>query len=131
METERVVLEQTSFEPLPAGSRVIAEIAAIELMAGSYGPQLRWKFAVVDSDRTLVAFSSTTFSNRSKCYAWTKAALRREIGKTEKFDSALLIGERVELTLAEKQNPNDGSVFNIVWEVAPIETQKRFGGIFG
>lgn len=92
-----------------------AEIGSIKPDEGDYGPQLVFTFMLDDAEGNVVpltGWTSQIFSDRSKLYAWTKAALGgHAIPKEYAFDSDDLIGKLVLLTLTVHER-TDGSTFN-------------------
>lgn len=111
-----IQIQQTVFETLEPGEYP-AQVAEIEAVEGQFGPQLRWKFNT-DDGHTLSAWSSQTFSPKSKLYKWTAAALGgRDIPAGVAFDSDAVIGRRVRLIVVT-QAGKEGD-YNRVSEVLP------------
>ncbi|MCB0189187.1 MAG: hypothetical protein KDE31_33185 [Caldilineaceae bacterium] len=65
-------IQQTVFEVLEPGEYP-ARVVGVESAEGVYGPQLRWTFDLGDGHK-LTAWTSQTFSAKSKLGKWTAAA---------------------------------------------------------
>lgn len=120
-----ITLVQTFYEPIPTG-KYPAKINQIEVADGQFGPQLKFTFELPPGEdgetRTLIGWCSQKFSNKSKLYAWTKAAFGGEpIDRSYTFSSEDLIGRKVNLTVVEKEN-EDG-VYNKIEDVTPFTEQ--------
>ncbi|GAF92247.1 unnamed protein product, partial [marine sediment metagenome] len=107
-------IQQTFIMTWPVGEYV-GKIDKITEKEGIYGPQLQIAFKLVQMDPNaspVLGWCSQTFSNKSKLYAWTKAAFGGgDIPKAYTFDSDDLIGKKVLLTLVIRDR-EDGTPFN-------------------
>ena len=110
------VIQQTVFEVLEPGEYP-AIVSRVEAVEGQYGPQLRWQFTL-EHGNTLSAWTSQTFSQRSKLYAWVRACFGgREIPAGWALDTAKLPGRPVRLIVVTEQG-RDGE-FSKVRELLP------------
>lgn len=115
-------IRQTHYETIPTGEyqAVISDIVADE---GQFGPQVKFTFDVITpgyENAQLVAWTSQSFSPKSKLFRWTQAAFGgRPIPPTWDFDSDKLIGRQVRLVVVAKQG-QDGTEFNRVNDVLPV-----------
>lgn len=116
-----IAIKQTQYVALPAGP-YRARIGAINGEDGKFGPQLRFKFYLVDGEQAgqeVIGWSTATFSPRSKLYAWAKAAFGgREIPETYDLNTDHLVGKLVILVLGVKAG-DDGAEFNRIEDVRP------------
>jgi len=111
-----------SFEPLPDG-RYRAHVGTIERGDGKFGPSYRWKFTLTDHDRSLIAWTSTDATERSKYWRWCKAVLALpEYVRPHDVDPALLIGRPVilEVVLGEGER----GTYSRIRELYPVESQQ-------
>jgi hypothetical protein len=120
VEKMKIIIEQTFFEPVPTG-KYPAKITEIEETEGMYGLQLKFTFElspeVVGEPRSLIGWTSKKFSNKSKLFRWTKAALG-PIDRSYQFDSDDLIGRKVNITVVEVEG--DDGVYNKIEDVSPF-----------
>lgn len=109
-----VKIPQTFVMTWPVGEYV-ARIDKITEKEGTFGPQLQIAFKLTQMDEKaspVLGWCSQTFSNKSKLYAWVKAAFGGgPIPETYDFDSDDLIGKKVLLTLVIRDR-EDGTQFN-------------------
>ena len=109
-----VKIPQTFVRTYPVGEYV-AKIAKVVPKAGDYGPQLQIGFKLIQMDddaSPVLGWCSQTFSNKSKLFAWTKAAFGGgDIPREYTFDSDDLIGKKVLITLVIRDR-EDGTPFN-------------------
>ncbi|GAH84484.1 unnamed protein product [marine sediment metagenome] len=109
-----VKIPQTFVMTWPVGE-YIGQIEKVTAKPGDYGPQLQVAFKLIQMDEKaspVLGWCSQTFSNKSKLYAWTKAAFGGgEIPETYNFDSDDLLGKKVLLTLVIRDR-EDGTPFN-------------------
>jgi len=109
-----VKIQQTFVRTYPVGEYV-ARIDKIVPKAGEYGPQLQIAFKLIQMDEDaspVLGWCSQTFSNKSKLYAWTKAAFGGgEVPREYTFDSDDLINKKVLITLVIRDR-KDGTQFN-------------------
>jgi len=107
-------IKQTFVMTWPVGEYV-GRIDKIVEKPGDYGPQLQFSFKLIQMDEKaspVLGWCSQTFSNKSKLYAYTKAAFGGgPIPETYDFDSDDLIGKKVLLTLVIRDR-EDGTPFN-------------------
>jgi len=107
-------IKQTFVQTWPVGEYV-ARIDEIVEKAGTFGPQLQFRFKLIQMEKDaspILGWASATFSNKSKLYAWTKAAFGGgEIPRQYTFDSDDLIGKKVLITLVVRDR-EDGTPFN-------------------
>lgn len=107
-------IKQTFVQVYPVGEYV-ARIAAPTEKAGTFGPQLQIPFHLTQMEENaspVLGWCSQTFSNKSKLYAWTKAAFGGgPIPETYDFDSDDLINKLVLITLVIRTR-DDGTQFN-------------------
>ncbi len=113
-------LNQTIYEILDTGTYT-ATVSAIDADEGQFGPQLKWLFKLEDGS-TQTAWTSQSYSNKSKLFAWTRAIL----GETpDPLDTDDLIGRPCRLSIVIKTR-DDGTEYNKVDNVlAPKAAQKR------
>jgi hypothetical protein len=118
-----VKLKQEIYETLPMG-QYSATITDIEETEGHYGPQLAFTFTVAGGEHDgalLKGWTSAKFSNKSKLYAWTKAAFGgADIPEDYTFDSDHLLSRKVTLGVIIRVKPEDGTEFNRVDSVMPF-----------
>ena len=110
-------IKQTKHEVVPTGEYP-AQIASVLPAEGDYGPQLKLRFELLApgyEGKFLVGWCSQSFSPKSKLWAWTRAALGREITESEDFDSEAIVGKVVRLVVVTKAG--DGGEYNRVAEV--------------
>jgi hypothetical protein len=121
-----ITIEQTIYEPIPTG-KYPAKIANIEEAEGQFGPQLKFEFELPPGDdgedRTLLGWASRKFSNKSKLYKWTQAALGGgPIDRSYTFNSRDLIGRPVYIHVVEEQG--DNGPYNKITSLAPYDKQE-------
>jgi len=111
-------IKQTDYTPVPMGT-YSAIVQAITPEAGTYGEQLKWEFQLLDLDKTLLGWTSTAFSRKSKLYAWTRAIVfdGGTIPKSYVFDSGDLVGKAVQLVVLVKEG--DNGEFNRIDTILP------------
>lgn len=110
------VIQQTVYEVLEAGEYG-ATVSQIETADGQYGPQLKWQFSL-EGDRRLSAWTSQTFSAKSKLWKWTAAALGRDIPRGYTLDTDFLIGRPVRVIVTVTPG-RDGEDYNRIGDVLP------------
>jgi hypothetical protein len=119
-----ITLQQKIFEAIPNGTYP-AIIELIEDEEGQYGRQLKFTFRLLtdEKNRTIWGWASATFSNKSKLFSWTKAALCQDIPTARSFNSGELLGKKVTLVIVEVEK--DGLTYSKVNSVGPyIEAQQ-------
>lgn len=124
-----IVIEQTRNDLLPVGEYP-ARIKGVDADEGAYGSQVRFEFEVQGGDyggRSLLGWASAKFSQKTKLYAWTRAALDTDIHRSYSFNSNDLIGKMVELTVMVRAR-DDGSEFNRIEDVRPYLTKTNGDG---
>lgn len=113
-------IKQTVYEVLDTGTYP-ATVSAIDADEGKFGAQLKWSFRLEDGS-TQMAWTSQSYSNKSKLCAWTRAILGEP---PDPLDTDDLIGRPCRLSLVVKTR-DDGTEFNRVDSVlAPKAGQKR------
>jgi len=119
-------IEQTDYTPVPMGT-YDAVVEAITTEDGMYGPQLKWEFDLADMDKTLLGWTSTTFSRKSKLYAWTRAIVFNgaTIPKSYAFSDADVLGKPVKLVVLTKEG--DNGEFNRIDTVLPATVASNGG----
>ena len=102
-----------------------AEVVTITPETGQYGEQLRVKFLLEDeANTTLTAWTSTSFSPKSKLYGLARAAFGgREFDPTFVLDTDRLIGKHMLLLVTVKPKA-DGSDFNKIEQFLPLKAPK-------
>lgn len=111
------VIPQTVYTPLEPGEYAgfVVEVKAVD---GQYGPQLRWQFTLEHDGGSISAWTSQTFSQRSKLYAWVRACFDgKEIPPSWALDTNKLAGRQVRLIIVTEQG-KDGE-FSKVRELLP------------
>jgi len=117
-----IQIQQTVFETLEPGE-YSAKVAGIEATDGQFGPQLKWSFGLGD-DRKLSAWTSQTFSPKSKLYKWTAAAFGGwEIPSGYVLDTDALLNRPVRVIVTVEAG-RDGP-YNKVSEVLPPRRQQQ------
>ena len=113
-------IRKTEFPTIPAGT-YSATVVGIEPVAGEYGDQLKWRFAVDDAGtaRELWAWCSQKLSPKSKLWGWTDAILFGGLGLPAgyaEFDTADMIGRqcRIVVELTEGAGGEYNRVRNII-----------------
>ena len=107
-------LEKKVYELLEMGTYA-ATVKALEQAEGEYGPQAKFTFALDDSEATLTAWASATYSAKSKLGRWTTAILG---AMPDVFESESLVGKPCRITVLVKAK-DDGTQYNKVDEVLP------------
>lgn len=107
-------LKQTFVRTYPVGEYV-ARIGNITTKPGDFGPQFQLPFHLTQMDpdsSPVLGWCSQTFSNKSKLYAWTKAAFGGgEIPREYNLDTDDLVNKLVLITLVIRTR-DDGTQFN-------------------
>jgi len=115
---------------IPTGEYV-ATVSSIEPAEGNYGPQLRWTLDVVSPEEhagtSLLAWSSTSGSLKSKNVRWFGACMGRTIEPPEEIVTDDLIGRQVVVVVTVKET-DDGGEYNRV-ENLKIHKKARLGPI--
>ncbi len=118
-----IKVEQTHNVCIPVGEYP-AQITSIEETDGQYGPQLKFTFTISGGEyqsTTITGWASRTFSEKSKLYAWTKAAFGGvEIPPDYNFDSDAVLKRRVTLVIIKRAS-DDGAEFNKIDAVLPLK----------
>lgn len=122
-----ITIAQTVFETIPCG-RYPAKIVAIVEEVGQFGPQLKFRFELPKGEggsaRILYGWTSKKFSNQSKLYDWTRAALGgAPIDPNYVFNSDDLIGKKVFITVLEEQS--DRGAFNKIQSMFPYQPKTQ------
>lgn len=101
---------------IPTGE-YLAQVVEIVPEEGNFGPQFRWKFDVLKPEayleKSLVGWTSTSPSLKSKFVRWATACLGRQIGAGETIDTDNLVGCRIVLVVTVKEG-DDGAAYNKV-----------------
>ena len=105
-----ITIEQVYYEAIPTG-KYPAKIKEIEEADGQFGPQLKFTFELQPDEngehRTLLGWASKKFSNKSKLYAWTRAAMGgNTIDRSYTFKSGDLLGKYVHIVVVEEESDN-------------------------
>lgn len=103
-----------------------ASIVEVKPEAGQYGDQLRVKFLLEDEANTaLSAWTSTSFSPKSKLYALARAAFGgREFDPGFTLDTDRLIGRRLRVMVTVKPRTDGAGDFNRITEFYPLQPPK-------
>jgi hypothetical protein len=122
-----IKIQQTYYEPIPTG-KYPAKIGSIEEAEGQFGPQLKFSFELPPSQdgasRTLLGWCSKKFSQKSKLFTWTRAALGgAKIDRNYTFSSDDILGKRVLLTVIEEEG--DSGIYNKITSVLPYNGQSK------
>ena len=124
-----IKIKQTHIVVYPVGE-YLAKIESIVEKSGDYGPQVQIAFRLDAGDpdaSPLLGWCSQTFSNKSKLYAWTKAAFGGgPIPPDYDFNSDDLIEKLVILTLVIRTR-EDGTDFNRIDSVKSTNSSKKQG----
>lgn len=122
-----VKIKQTWVETYPVGEYE-AKIVSVVEKEGTFGMQLQVAFKLTQMDEhasPVHGWASKTFSNKSKLYAWTKAAFGGlDIPRDYTFDSDDLIGKTVILVLVIRER-EDGTQFNRIDSVRAVPRQAQ------
>lgn len=121
-----ITITATENAPLPTGEYRV-ELTAIELADGQYGQQLRWTFAVLDTGKSLVAYSGVSPSLKSKSMRWASALLGRTIKAGESVNFDALVGRTATATVLRKRK-EDGTEYNAVDDLQPDDGDGGGGG---
>ena len=115
-------IPKKTFLLIPAGS-YLAVISNLEKTIGTYGEQIRFSFRVftpdveyTDGEVELPAWCSTNYSEKSKLFRWTRAALAGDFDLHADFLASKLINRRV-LVNVEKNTSSSGSEFNKIVDI--------------
>lgn len=123
------VIEQTTYETLEAGMYPVT-VAAVEGVTGEYGPQVKVKFTLQDTEddaRFLLAWASAKLSGGkrpSKLYQWTQALLFGGKGIPEGFalDIDTLVGKAALAVVDVVER--DGVERNKIAQLLPLRPAK-------
>ena len=107
-------LQKKTYELLETGTYA-ATVDRVEEVEGKYGQQLRFVLALEDSDVTLSAWCSATYSDKSKLSRWVKAILGE---LPDELDTEALVGKPCRVTVVIRAK-EDGTQFNRVDEILP------------
>jgi hypothetical protein len=115
-------IPKKTFLLIPAGT-YRAVILNLEKVVGNFGEQVRFTFTVLtpdveytlpDGQVELLAWTSTNYSEKSKLYRWTRAALAGDFDPNADFQAALLINARVLVNVEKNASPSGGDFNKIV-----------------
>jgi hypothetical protein len=106
---------------------------SVEKNTGNFGPQVKIVFHVLtdgidgleftEGYVDLVAWTSANYSERSKLFRWTRAALAGEFDPEADFVASKLINKRV-LISVEKYESENGGEYNKITDVMAAPRQK-------
>jgi hypothetical protein len=111
-------IKQTSYDLLPVGEYQ-AKIGATEVAEGKFGPQIKIRFDILTpgfEDRSLMGWASASFSNKSKLFAWARAAFGKDIPPTYDLDLDHLLGRKVTLVVVTTRK-EDGAEYNNIHDI--------------
>jgi hypothetical protein len=100
-----------------------AIINSVEKTAGNYGPQVKLIFHVITDGEgleytegfvDLVAWTSANYSERSKLFRWTRAALAGEFNPDADFVASSLINKRVLISVEKYESANGGEYNRVI-----------------
>jgi hypothetical protein len=116
------------FVAIPEGA-YYATITNLEQLPGEkFGPQVKFTFAVdaedFDEPVNLVGWCSANFSEKSKLFAWTKAALGSEFDPTADFEAAPLFGRAVMVNVSKRVSAT-GTMFNKIEACLPLPGKSK------
>ena len=118
-------LQMTTYTPVPQGYyRAIT--ADVESTEGQYGPQLKWKFELLDEEHAghkLTAWCSAVLSPKSKLNKWATAILGT-IPADGMLDVDDLVNCKVMLDVIVETG-KDGAEYNKVRDVLPWKKTTR------
>ncbi len=122
-------IPKKTFLLIPAGT-YRATITSLEKAVGVYGEQVKIVFHVLTPDVEftdgavdLLAWCSANYSEKSKLYRWTRAALADEFNPEADFQAAMLINRRV-LVNVDKNQSQSGGEFNKISDIMAAPKNK-------
>ena len=120
-----LTLQMQKYVPVEQGyyRGIVTEVESTE---GQYGPQLRWKFELLDEEHEghkLTAWCSAVLSPKSKLNKWATAILG-SIPADGMLDVDDLVNAKVMLDVIVEPG-KDGGEYNRVREVLPWRKQQR------
>jgi hypothetical protein len=123
---ENFKIPKKTFMTIPQGT-YYATIVNLEQVPGEkYGPQVKITFSVgaqtFEQPVNLVGWCSTNYSEKSKLFAWTKAALGAEFDPMAEFEAAPLFGREVLVNVSKKVSAT-GTEFNKIEACMPLPAQ--------
>lgn len=120
-----ISIGQTAYEVLEPGEYP-ATVTGIEAADGQFGPQLKWQF-LTDDGHKLSAWTSQTFSPKSKLFKWTSAALGGwDIPIGYDFNSDHVVNRHVRLIVETKAGA-EGDFSRVTGVLPPRKAQPPAG----
>ncbi len=114
-----ITIQQTVFQPVPTG-KYPARITAVEEAVGQFGAQVKILFELPPDEngepRAITGWAAKKFSNKSKLFEWTLAALG-PFDRSYVFNSDDLIGKKVMLVVTEREG--EKGVMNVITSILP------------
>jgi hypothetical protein len=100
-----------------------ATIGKVEAIESEYGPQVKFYFELENGNGEepieIIAWASAKYSEKTKLFAWTRAALGPKFDPNADFDGDLLLNRPVLLNVSIRVSTNGGE-FNRVETVLPL-----------
>jgi hypothetical protein len=114
---------------IPAGTYQ-ATIIGLEKAIGNFGEQMKFSFEVLtptveytDGEVELLAWFSANYSEKSKLYRWTRAALAGKFDPNADYQATVLINRRVLVNVERNASPNGGE-FNKITDLMTVPGTK-------
>ena len=124
-------IPKKTFLLIPAGT-YRATIVGLEKAVGNFGEQVRLTFRVLtpdveytDGTVDLLAWCSANYSEKSKLFRWTRAALADEFDPEADFQAALLLNRKVMVTVERNASANGGEYNRIMDLMAAPKSRAR------
>ena len=124
-------LHKEKYTPLPAGTYkgIVDELMQV---VGRFGDQIQFRIRIntdgieglEGEEVTLTAWASAHYSERTKLYRWTRAALAEGFDPNADF-SALAMKEKRVLVVVESHVGPDGSEYNKVSDLLAVPRGKK------
>lgn len=126
-----MIIPQTKYETIPTGEYVVEVVDAL-VDDGKFGPQVAFNLQVVEGEHSGVnmrAWTSATFSPKSRLYSWAAALFGAAIPAGYDLDTQDLIGRRARAVVLVKEK-TDGQMFNKVDNLRPLNSpQGKLPGV--
>lgn len=104
----------------------LAEIKSCEQAEGQFGPQVKIGFRLLDAETEtdLTGWCSANYTEKTKLFKWSKAALGAAFNPDADFKASALVGKRVMLNVSVRISAN-GNEFNRIEDCSQIRQPAR------
>ena len=119
------VIPKKTYETVEEGI-YLAEITSCEQADGQFGAQVKIGFRLLDAEKEtdLTGWCSANYTEKTKLFKWSRAALGSAFNPDADFKASALIGKRVMLNVSVRISAN-GNEFNKIEDVSPIRAPAR------